>query len=327
MISSILPLRNDYLLTFYLDNMRYHRYLIFPAAVCIMFAPVFLVAQNKNSPAPIRLWTNGAPGEPATSIAEKDNTKPTDARPGDKPVIRLANVSDPTITIYSPLKENNTGAAVIVCPGGGYNILAMDIEGTEICDWLNSLGITAVLLKYRVPAKQRVPRYQGPLQDAQRALGWIRFNANKWGIDTGRIGIMGFSAGGHLSATLSTNYSKRTYEPADDADNTSCRPNFVMLIYPAYLTVTNEGDKISPELTINSNTPLTLLIQTEDDPVRIENSLYYYLALKKEKVPAEMHLYAAGGHGYGMRKTGTGIAQWPQVAKDWLLTNQILKAH
>jgi acetyl esterase/lipase len=297
---------------------KYHSLL---ATVFIVFAPVFLSAQN---PTPIRLWPNGAPGETANGLVEKDNTKPTDARPGDKAVIRLTNVSDPTISIYSPKKENNTGAAVVVCPGGGYNILAIDLEGTEICDYLNSLGITAILLKYRVPAKAQF-RFQAPLQDAQRALGWIRYNANQYGIDTGRIGIMGFSAGGHLSAAASTNYSKRTYELIDDADKANCRPNFTVLVYPAYLTVKDEGDKISPELIINSNTPPTLLIQTEDDGVRVENSLFYYLALKKEKVPAEMHLYSAGGHGYGMRKTGTGIATWPRQMKEWFQTNQIIK--
>lgn len=302
--------------------MRCNKYQKLLAAFCMMLAPFFLVAQNSG---PIRLWPNGAPGEIANGLPEKDNTKPTDARPGDRSVIRLTNVSDPTITIYSPAKESNSGAAVIVCPGGGYSILAMDIEGTEICDYLNSIGITAVLLKYRVPAKLGQPRYQAPLQDAQRALGWIRFNANKWGIDTGRIGIMGFSAGGHLSATASTNYNKRTYDAIDAADQTSCRPNFVVLVYPAYLTMKDDGDKVAPELFINNNTPPTLLIQTEDDPVRVEGSLFYYLALKKEKVPAEMHLYAAGGHGYGMRKTGTGIATWPKQMKEWFQTNKILK--
>jgi len=196
---------------------------------------------------------------------------------------------------------------MIVCPGGGYSILAIDLEGTEICEWLNTLGITAVLLKYRVPAREGQPRYQAPLQDAQRALGLVRYHAAKWGIDTGKIGIMGFSAGGHLSAVLSTNYSSRTYEPTDEADGTSCRPNFVMLVYPAYLTVKEEGDKIAPELHIDSTTSPTLLIQTEDDPVRVESSVYYFLALKKEKVPAEMHLYAKGGHGYGLRNKGNGI--------------------
>jgi acetyl esterase/lipase len=290
----------------------------------LMIAPVVLSAQTKNISDPIHLWRNGAPGEMANPPAEKDNTKPTDNKPDGKPVIRLTNVSDPTITIYAP-SNNNTGAAVIVCPGGGYSILAIDLEGTEVCEWLNSLGITAILLKYRVPAKKELPRYQPPLQDAQRAMGWVRYNANKYGIDTGRIGIMGFSAGGHLSATLSTNYAQRTYDVFDEADKTSCRPDFVALIYPAYLTVKEKGDEIAAELPVNSNTPPTLLVQTEDDGIRVENSLFYYLALKKEKVAVEMHLYAKGGHGYGMRAQGTGIETWPQRMKEWLQTNHIIK--
>jgi acetyl esterase/lipase len=302
-----------------MDRIKYNS---LPVLICILLVPVLLPAQNIS--APIHLWPHGAPGVAANGPAEKDNTKPTDARPGNKTVIRLTNVSDPTVTVYSPPKTLNTGAVVIVCPGGGYSILAMDIEGTEICKWLNSLGMTAVLLKYRVPAKQGIPRYQQPLQDAQRAVGWIRYHATTFGIDTGRIGIMGFSAGAHLSATLSNNYTDRNYELVDDADRTSCRPDFVMLIYPAYLTVREEGDKIAPELPVNSHTPPTFLVQTEDDPIRVENSIYYYLALKKEKIPAEIHIYAKGGHGYGTRNTGTGIATWPQRMAEWLQSQQII---
>jgi hypothetical protein len=146
------------------------------------------------------------------------------------------------------------------------------------------LAFTAILLKYRVPVKKDVPRYQPPLQDAQRAMGWVRYNAKKFGIDTGKIGIMGFSAGGHLSATLSTNYNKRTYDIFDEADKTNCRPDFVALIYPAYLTVKDKNDAIAPELPVNSNTPPTFLVQTQDDGVRVESSLFYYIALKKENV-------------------------------------------
>jgi acetyl esterase/lipase len=288
--------------------------------------PLISSSQMKNISEPIHLWPKGAPGELPNPPAEKDNTKPTDNKPDGKPVIRLANVSDPTITVYFPPKEKNTGAAMVVCPGGGYSILAIDLEGTEVCEWLNSIGITAILLKYRVPAKKDLPRYAPPLQDAQRALGLVRFNAQKWNIDAGKIGIMGFSAGGHLSATLSNNYSKRSYDFIDEADNTSCRPDFVGLIYPAYLTVKDDADKIANELPISANTPPTFLVQTEDDGVRVETSLFYYLALKKANIPAEMHLYAKGGHGYGMRAKGTGIETWPERMKEWLLTNKIISS-
>lgn len=210
--------------------------------------------------------------------------------------------------------------AMVVCPGGGYNILAMDLEGTEICEWLNSLGITAVLLKYRVPRREGISMYQAPLQDAQRALGLVRFNASKWGINPQAIGIMGFSAGGHLSAALSNNFSQRTYPQVDDADRVNCRPDFTMLVYPAYLTVKEKQDSLSPELQVNKNTPPTLLIQTGDDPVRVESSLFYYLALKRAGVPAEMHLYPTGGHGYGLRIKEGNISTWPDRAAEWLKT-------
>lgn len=304
--------------------MRYSMYMVSLMVIIFMWCPGYLIAQG-NSTGPIHYWNKGVPGEATVTEAEKDITKPTDARPGNRPVIRLTNVSEPTITFYSPPKEINTGAAVIVCPGGGYNILAMDIEGTEICSWLNSLGITAVLLKYRVPSKPGASRFQAPLQDAQRALGWVRYHSERTGIDTAKIGIMGFSAGAHLSATLSNNYSMRSYDAQDESDQVSCRPNFVILVYPAYLTVKEEGDKLAPELPVTANTPPTFIVQTADDPVRVESSLYYYLALKKEKVPAEMHLYATGGHGYGMRKTGAGIAGWPDRLKEWLQGNKLIR--
>ena len=289
------------------------------AFMILLLLPVSLSAQSKNAPTLIPLWPHSVPGE-TNKLVERDNTKPTDNKVDGKPVIRLTDVGNPTITVYPPGKGKNTGAAMVVCPGGGYSILAIDLEGTEVCNWLNSLGITAILLKYRVPVRQGLPRYQAPAQDAQRALGLVRYNARKWNIDPQKIGIMGFSAGAHLSATVSTNYTKRLYEPVDEADAASCRPDFVMLVYPAYLTVKEQGDQIAPELHIDSTTAPTLLIQTEDDPVRVESSLYYYLALKKEKVPAEMHLYAKGGHGYGLRNRGTGVYTWPAAAEGWLRT-------
>jgi acetyl esterase/lipase len=287
------------------------KYIVIRAILLACLVPAFLSAQQK-----IDLW----PGYQADQNKEHDNSKPNQGLVDGKPVIRLTDVTQPTITVYMPAKEKANGTAVIVCPGGGYSILAIDLEGTEVCSWLNSIGVTAILLKYRVPKPSLETRYAAPLADAQRALGLVRYNASKWGIDTSHIGIMGFSAGGHLSAAASTNYQKRTYPAIDAADVESCKPNFVMLVYPAYLTVKEEGDKIAAELPVNANTPPTLLIQTEDDPVRVESSVFYYLALKKEKVPAEMHLYTTGGHGYGLRKKGTGILEWPKRAEEWLHT-------
>jgi acetyl esterase/lipase len=282
------------------------------------FSFVLLLAfLTANASEPLKLWPNGAPGEKGDIGEERDMTKPSDGLTGGKTVIRLGNVSVPTLTVYQPPPEKNTGAAVVVCPGGGYSILAMDLEGTEVCQWLNSAGVTAVLLKYRVPARKGLERYAAPLQDAQRALGLVRYHAAEWHIDPKRIGIMGFSAGGHLSATASTRFEKRTYDPVDEADQASCRPDFVILIYPAYLTH-KEGPELAPELTVTSNTPPTFLVQTEDDPVRVENCLFYYLALKQAKVPAEMHLFAHGGHGYGLRPSGQAVISWPKRAEEWM---------
>ncbi len=244
---------------------------------------------------------------------EHNSSKPSDD------VIRITGISDPTIQIFTPAHAN--GTAVIVCPGGGYSILAMDKEGVEICNWFNSFGVTAVLLKYRVPAPVGMLNYQLPLQDAQRALGLVRYNAAKWGIKPGHIGIMGFSAGGHLSAALSNNFDKRAYPAVDAADSISCRPDFAIIVYPGYLTGKAGVGTLAPELQVTDKTPPTFLMQTEDDPVNVENALYYYLALRNAKVPAEMHLYPTGGHGYGMRSKTGGTAVYPELIKKWLADN------
>ncbi len=286
-----------------------------PRLVSALF--VFLAILTAKASEPIALWPNGAPGEKGDIGAEGDMTKPGEGLVAGKPVVRLGNVSNPTITLYRPAEGTDTGAAVLVCPGGGYRILAMDLEGTEVCQWLNSTGVTAVLLKYRVPARKGLERYAAPLQDAQRALGLVRSRAAEWRIDPNRIGILGFSAGGNLSALASTRYEKRAYERVDDADRASCRPDFAILIYPAYL-VRKEGPELAPEITVTSNTPPTFLAQAEDDPVHVENCLFYYLALKNAKVPAEMHLYARGGHGYGLRESGNAVTSWPKRAEEWM---------
>jgi len=196
----------------------------------------------------IALWPQAVPGEKGGIGAEADMTKPSDKPVGGRPLIRLGNVSQPTLTIFSPPKDRDTGAAVVVCPGGGYSILAWDLEGTEVCEWLNSIGVTGVLLKYRVPKRAGMERHAAPLQDAQRALGLLRQRAPELGLDPQHLGVLGFSAGGHLAAAASTNYETRTYPRTDEVDDTSCRPNFALLTYPAYLTLKDEGDKLAPEL-------------------------------------------------------------------------------
>ena len=230
---------------------------------------------------------------------------------------RITNVTVPTMTVYSPDPVLDTGAAVIVCPGGGYARLAMDKEGSEICAWLNSLGITGVVLKYRVPEREGFQRHELPLQDAQRAMGLLRSRAAEFGIDPDRIGIMGFSAGAHLAAVLSNNFNARTYPPVDATGALSCRPAFAMVIYPGYL---RRGDHdVAPENTpTTGETCPTLIVQTEDDSADVRNALAYYFALQAADVPAEMHLYPVGGHGYGLRRMGNRVASWPDRAAEWL---------
>ncbi len=295
------------------------------SSTCSALSILFLAAGAAFAAAPIPIWPNGAPGETGAIGAEHDTTKPTDNLVAGKPVIRLGNVSTPTITLYRAPKEKDTGAAVIVFPGGGYNILAMDLEGTEVCGWLNSIGVNCALLKYRVPARPGGPRYAAPLQDAQRAIGLVRYHAREWQLDPQRIGVLGFSAGGHLAAAVSTNFEKRTYDAVDDADKVSCRPDFAVLIYPAYLTAKDDLKSLAPELTVRADTPPAFLTQTEDDPVHVECSLVYYQALKAAKVSAEMHLFPVGGHGYGLRPTSAKVTTWPQLAAQWMESRGLLK--
>jgi len=274
---------------------------------------------------PIPLWPKGAPDEKGEIGKEHDTTTASGRPVAGKRVIRLGNVSKPTITVYRPSKHKADGAAVVVCPGGGYSILAMDLEGTEICQWFNSIGVTAVLLKYRVPMRPGDDKHILPLQDAQRALGLVRFHAADWNLDPKRIGVLGFSAGGHLMAHLCNNFDKREYEPVDDADQASCRPDFALGIYPAYVVLKDQKTTLAPELQVTANTPPTFLVQAENDAVGVEGSLAYYLALKNAKVPAEMHLYAAGGHGYGLRKSGDPVSSWPKRAEEWLRGMKLLE--
>jgi len=280
-----------------------------------------------QTPKVIELWPGAAPGDKGALGEEHDTTKPTDGLVAGKPVVRLGNVSKPTLILYRPAAGKDTGVAVMVCPGGGYSILAMDLEGTEICQWLNSLGITGALLKYRVPSRPGLEKHVAALQDAQRALGLLRHQAGAYGIDPKRIGVLGFSAGGHLAAVLSNTDDHRTYPPIDAADAVNCRPDFAVLIYPAYLTVKEKNDKIAPELTITSNTPPTFIAMAEDDPVRVETGLFYAAALRKAKVPFELHIYPTGGHGYGLRPTRDLVTTWPQRAAEWLRSQGWLSPH
>ncbi len=268
---------------------------------------------------PIKLFPKGAPGVEVMLVESAD--KKGERVAGD-PVLRITNVSDPTITIYQAPQEVSSGSAMIVCPGGGYNFLAYDLEGEEVCEWLNNLGVTAVLLKYRVPMQEGRRRYEAPLQDLQRAMGYIRAHADEMNLDPERIGVIGFSAGAHLSAMLSNHYETRTYPEVDACDKVSCRPDFCLLVYPAYLN--GENFQVAPELKVTSSLPPTMLIQSEDDRAYVNSSIFYYFALKQAGVPARLHLYSEGGHGYGLRATGADVNEWPDRAEDWLRSMGII---
>jgi acetyl esterase/lipase len=273
------------------------------------------------------LWPNGAPegGTPgANSGPEVDTTTPKDNLIAGKPLIRLGNVSTPTVTVYKPAKANGAVPAIVVFPGGGYRILAIDLEGTEVCDWLNEAGLACVLLKYRVPNSGPYPRSSAALEDAQRALGMVRQHADEWGIDPKRLGVLGFSAGGHLAAALSTHFDKRLYARVDAADDLPCRPDFAVVIYPGYLALADQNMATNADIKPTAETPPTIIVQAEDDPVHVENATNYFLQLKNAKVPAELHIYADGGHGYGLRRTALPVTAWPLLVEKWLQTIKVM---
>ncbi len=281
-------------------------------------------AQEKT----LRLWPGTPPGKIGAKGAELDTTGENGREVAGRRVIRLGNVSEPMLTVYPAPKETATGTAVVVCPGGGYNILAYDLEGSEVCEWFQSIGVTGILLKYRVPRVEGAPKLPlEPLQDAQRAIGMVRHHAPEWSINPDRIGVLGFSAGGNLAARVSTNYTQRTYEAVDKADELSCRPNFAVLVYPAYLYDPKAPDDqlLVPEIAVDKNTPPMFLTMAFDDRVGPENILRMGIALKRADVPAEVHLYPDGGHGYGLRDAETDAVSWPARCEDWMRHNGWIK--
>ena len=270
----------------------------------------------------VPLWPGRVPDAAPVPGPETVATETKELVAG-RPWVYVSNVSRPTITVYPP-KGKNTRAAVVMFPGGGYQILAIDHEGTEICDWLTSRGVTAVLLKYRVPTERVEPYLESPqaLQDAQRAVGLVRFHAAEWDIDPHKIGVIGFSAGGHMVAAVSTHFDKRSYPAVDAADKESCRPDFAVAVYPGHLwSADRKIFELNPNIPVTRQTPPTFLLQAEDDPVdNVNNSLVYFAALKKAGIPVEMHLYAQGGHGFGLRRTKFPITEWPSLVETWLGT-------
>jgi acetyl esterase/lipase len=285
----------------------------------------------------VPIWPKEPPdSQPAagTETAREVKERPVAGRPW----IEVSNVSQPTITVYSP-KEKNTGVAVVVFPGGAYKVLAIDLEGTEVCDWLTSKGITCVLSKYRVPFSgpymdeeggRVYPKAPLALQDAQRTIGLVRLHAAEWHIDPHKIGVIGFSAGGHVVAGISTRFEQRLYPAVDAADKESCRPDFAVAVFPGHLwanedrdpsTIQDEKFELRPDIHVTRETPPTFLLQAENDDVDpVNESLAYYIALKDAGVPVEMHLYAEGGHAFGLRPTRFPITKWPQLMETWLGT-------
>lgn len=254
------------------------------------------------------IWPGTPPGE---TLPQRPEQHGVNAR---YKVFFVENVWQPTLEYFPAPADNNTGAAVLICPGGGYGRLAYEHEGTEIARWLNTQGITGFILKYRVPHRPKTAQGALPLMDAQRALSFLRANATTLKIAPDRIGIMGFSAGGHLAALAST-AQHRTYKPVDDIDAHPCRPNFTILVYPAYCV---EKGALSPRLPVDKTTPPAICIHATDDNIIVDSSLRYYAALRKAGVPAEMHIYSKGGHGYGMRPDAHPSTTWPACVAAWI---------
>ncbi len=310
-------------------------------AFCVVFPFGAVCAQTPTwQPSPghtqLPIWPGAVPDAQPAKGPESVETTGKESLVAGKPWIAVSNVSQPTMTVFAPTGKN-TGAAVVVFPGGGYEILAIDLEGTEVCDWLTAKGITCVLLKYRVPYSgphwdsqckcQIFPKSPLALEDAQRTLGLVRYHAAEWHIDPHKIGVLGFSAGGHLVAAMSTHFAQRAYPPVDAADQESCRPDFAVALYPGHLWIDEKKFELNPDIRthISRQTPPTFLLQNEDDHVdNVNDALVYYIALKEAGVPVEFHSYAQGGHAFGLRPTKFPATKWPQLVETWLETIRMI---
>ena len=285
--------------------------------VCILI----LASTASSQQTTLMLWPNGNPEPSKVSGPEIDPTTDANRIVSGKVTVRVTNVSHPSLTVYSPEAAKNSGAAALVFPGGSYIRLSYNLEGTEVCTWLNSIGVTCVLVKYRVPEEGHFPENVEDLEDAQQAMRITRQHAAEWKIDPNRIGVIGFSAGAHLAAVLSTHPDFQGKNvPASKVD---ARPNFQMILYPGWLS--GSDGKVAPSLSPTPDIPPTFLVQAENDyTAHVENSLVYFQALKDAKVPAELHLFTLGGHGFGLRPTELPISHWPTLAEEWLHTIHVL---
>ncbi len=287
-----------------------------------------VVAMSKfafaGEPAVYDLWPGKPPGETKDLPPEADQTKPEDRLIAGRRIIKLGNVSTPQIAIYRPPAEIDTGAAVVICPGGGHHILAYDLEGTEVAEWLNSLGVTGIVLKYRVPFRDPNQRWRAAVQDAQRAMSFVRARAVDWRLDPKRIGLLGFSAGGEVTALVSL-LDERQYEPVDDVDQASSRPDFGILIYPGGL-VDNATQQLREHVRVSKSAPPMFFVHAFDDNVSVLNSLLLAAELKRAGGAAEVHAYSSGGHGYGLRKVaGQPVTEWPKACEAWMKAQKLIK--
>lgn len=296
-----------------------------PRLTCLisLLVSVALELHAGSATTVLDLWPSDPPGPAMEVGAEKDFTKPTDRLIAGRRIIKLGNVKTPQIHVYRPAPEEANQTAVVVCPGGGWSILAWDLEGTEVAEWLNSIGVTAIVLKYRVPTRQQNPRWLAPVQDAQRALRLTRLHASSWGLAADQIGILGFSAGGHTAA-MAALLTEAQYEDVDKGDKLSAQPNFAALIYPGGLT-NDDQSALLDNVHVHEGMPPVFFAHAFDDGVSPQNSLLLALELKKHEVPCELHLYSEGGHGYGLRETEQPVTTWAHACTEWMRINGWLK--
>jgi acetyl esterase/lipase len=292
------------------------------------FLQILVLAMTTHAfaaePLVLNVWPGKPPGETKTLPPEVDQTKDTDKLIAGRRIIKLGNVSTPQLAVYRPAPEKDTGTAVIVAPGGGFNILAYDLEGTEVAAWLNSIGVTGIVLKYRVPARDPDKRWLAAVQDAQRAVSLVRSKATEWKLTPNRIGILGFSAGGATAGFTALLFNSRQYDAIDATDKVSCRPDFALLIYAGGF-VDQNANALRSEIKVPENCPPIFFAHAWDDHVPVQNALLLGVALKQAKVPVEMHLYPTGGHGYGLRRTEEPVTTWPDRAAEWMKQNGWLK--
>ncbi|QDT08203.1 alpha/beta hydrolase [Planctomycetes bacterium K23_9] len=277
-----------------------------------------------DDPQTYNLWPTTPPGKAVDLPPEADKTKPEDKLIAGRRIIKLGNVSTPQITVYRPPADRCNGTAVIICPGGGHHILAYDLEGTEVAQWLGTLGVTGIVLKYRVPFRDPQRRWLAAVQDAQRAMSLARSNAAKWNLDPDRIGMCGFSAGGETAALTSLYVDDRKYDPIDAVDEVSYRPDFTMLIYPGAI-VQKDTSRLREDIQVTQDAPPMFFVHAFDDPVTAHHSLSLATALKTAGASAELHIYESGGHGYGLRKTDAPVTQWTTHAEKWMKQQNLLE--